>query len=153
MPAIQTTFAQSLAPAYEGMIGDSRDQTVLSLNVESAAGIGFGKVAVKGTADRQIRVAEAGRAFRGVTVATHFAGFTPGQQGPVDLYHQYETVPVLIVGPIWVMASVAVAVGDPVYFVPATGVFTNVATGNTLIPDAIFETSTSGAGLAMISIK
>lgn len=153
MPAIQTTFTQTIAPAYEGMIADSRDQTILSLQLESAAGIGFGKVAVKGTADRQIRVSEAARAFRGFTVATHFAGFAAGTQGTKDTYDQYETVPVMIVGSLWVMASVAVAVGDPVYYVPATGVLTNVATSNTLIPDAIFETSTSGSGLAVVSIK
>lgn len=150
---IQTTYATTIAPAYEGMIADSRDQTVLSMTVESAAGIGFGKVAVQGTADQQVRVSAAGRAFRGITVATHFGGFAPGLQGTKDSYDQYETVPVLVEGPIWVMASVAVAVGDPVYYVPATGVLTNVATANTLIPNAMWESSTTGAGLAIVSIK
>lgn len=153
MPAIQTTFTQTIAPAYEGMLADSRDQTILSLQLESAAGVGFGKVVVKGTADRQVRVSEAARAFRGITVATHFAGFAAGTQGTKDTYDQYETLPVLVEGPIWVMASVAVAVGDLVYFVPATGVLTNVATANTLIPGAMWETSTSGSGLAVISVK
>lgn len=153
MPAIQTTYLQTIAPAYEGMIADSRDQTILSLQLESAAGVGFGKVVVKGTADRQVRVSEASRAFRGITVATHFAGFAAGAQGTKDTYDQYETLPVLVLGPIWVMASVAVAVGDLVYYVPATGVLTNVATSNTQILDAMWETSTSGAGLAVISLK
>lgn len=153
MPAIQTTYLQTIAPAYEGMIADSRDQTILSLQLESAAGVGFGKVVVKGTADRQVRVSEASRAFRGITVATHFAGFAAGAQGTKDTYDQYETLPVLVLGPIWVMASVAVAVGDLVYYVPATGVLTNVSTSNTQILDAMWETSTSGAGLAVISLK
>lgn len=150
---IQTTYGATIAPAYEGMIADSREQTVLSLDVETAAGIGFGKVAVQGTADRQIRVAAAGRPYRGLTVATHFAGFAAGLQGTKELYDQYETAPVMVKGALWVMASVAVGASDPVYFVPATGVLTNVATGNTLIPGAVWGTSTTGAALAVVEIS
>jgi hypothetical protein len=54
-------------------------------------------------------------------------------------------------GVIVVQASVAVAVGDVVHYVPATGVLTN--TGGTLIPGAIWETSTSGAGLAALRLN
>lgn len=150
---IQTTYGTTIAPAYEGMIADSREQTILSLDVETAAGIGFGKVAVQGTGDRQIRVAAAGRPYRGLVVATHFAGMVAGLQGTKELYDQYETAPVIVKGAIWVMASVAVAVGDLVYFVPATGVLTNVLTANTLIPGAIWGTSTSGAALAVVEIS
>jgi uncharacterized hydantoinase/oxoprolinase family protein len=56
-------------------------------------------------------------------------------------------------GVIWVMASVAVAVGDPVYYVPATGVLTNVATSNTQIANAMWDSSTSGAGLAKLRLR
>lgn len=150
---IQTTYTQTIAPAYEGMIADSREQNILSMQLETAAGIGFGKVAVQGTADKQVRVSAAGRAFRGVTVSSHFGGFAAGFQGTKDTYDQYETVPVMDRGSIWVLASVAVAVGDPVYYVPATGVLTNVATGNTLIPNAKWESSTTGAGLAIIDLR
>lgn len=55
-------------------------------------------------------------------------------------------------GVIVVQASVAVAVGDAVYYVPATGVLTNVSTGNTLIPNAQWDTSTAGAGLAALRL-
>jgi hypothetical protein len=150
---IQTTYTQTIAPAYEGMIADSREQNILSMQLETAAGIGFGKVAVQGTADKQVRVSAAGRAFRGVTVSSHFGGFSAGLQGTKDTYDQYETIPVMDRGSIWVLASVAVAVGDPVYYVPATGVLTNVATGNTLIPNAKWESSTTGAGLAIIDLR
>jgi hypothetical protein len=55
-------------------------------------------------------------------------------------------------GVIVVQASVAVAVGDPVYYVPATGVLTNVSTSNTLIAGAQWDTSTAGAGLAALRL-
>ena len=140
--AIQTTYGTNIGPAFEGMIADSRDQEVESRSVETAAGIGFGKVVVKGTTDDQVRVSEAARAFVGITVAEH------GQAA--DLYPQYSTCSVLRRGAIWVQASVAVATEDPVYFVPATGVLTNVATSNTALPDATWRTSTTGAGLAVV---
>lgn len=145
---IQTAYSRTIAPAFEGMIANMEDQTIISRQVESVAGIGFGKVAVQGTGDLQIRVSEAGRAWRGITIMSHFAS-----QGLADLYAQYETAQVMEKGCIWVMASVAVAVGDLVYYVPATGVLTNVATANVIIPQAIWDTSTSGAGLAVARIR
>ena len=148
MPAIQTTYGTTIAPAYEGMIANSEDQTILSKQVETAGGIGFGKVCVQGTADDQIRVSEASRAFRGITVQSHIAGTVVS-----DAYVKGETVPVMEEGVVWVMASVAVAVGDPVYYVPATGVLTNVATSNTQIANAMWDSSTSGAGLAKLRLR
>ena len=149
MPAIQTTYGTSIAPAYEGMIANSEPQTILSKQVETAGGIGFGKVCVQGTADDQIRVSETVRAFRGITVASHIAGNLVVS----DAYVKGETVPVMEEGVIWVMASVAVAVGDPVYYVPATGVLTNVATSNTQIANAMWDSSTTGAGLAKLRLR
>lgn len=145
---IQTTYAARLSPAYEGMIANSEDHTVLSKLVETAAGIGFGKVVVQGTADDQVRVSAAGRAFRGLSEASHNPEVTP----TADLYPQYATVPVMVKGVMWVLASLAVAVGDLVYYVPATGILTNVATSNVIIPNAIWESSTTTAGLAKVRL-
>ena len=145
---LQTTYAARILPAVEGMIVDMRDQVVVSKNVETAAGIGFGKVACRGTTEEQILVATAGRPFMGITVMSHFAS-----AGLADLYAQYETANVLAIGAIWVMASVTVAPGDLAYFVPATGVLTNVVGANTIIPGATFETATTGAALAVLWIR
>lgn len=147
---VQTAYATTLAPAYEGMIADSRDHEVVSKLVETAAGIGFGKVVVQGAADEQVRVSEAGRAFVGLSEAVHGAEINPN----ADLFPQYANIPVMRKGPMWVMASVAVSPQQPVYYVPATGVLTNVSnTGaNTLIPNATWETSTTGAGLAVVRL-
>jgi hypothetical protein len=143
MPSVQTTYAQTILPAVEGMIANSEPHNVISKQCETAAGIGFGKVAVQGTGDDQIRVSEATRKLRGLTVMSHHAS-----RGLADLYEQYETVPVMERGVLWVLASVAVAVGDSAYYVPATGVLTNVATSNTLF--GMWDSSTTGAGLAKV---
>jgi hypothetical protein len=57
-------------------------------------------------------------------------------------------------GVIVVTASVAVDVGDLVYYVPATGVLTNTdnSGANTLIDGATWDTSTSGSGLAALRL-
>lgn len=145
---IQTAYASRISPSYEGMIANSEPHDIISKLVETAAGIGFGKVVVQGAADDQVRVAEVGRAFRGISEASHAADINPN----ADLYPQYAIIPVIVKGVVWVVASVAVAVGQPAYFVPATGVLTNVATANTLIPNAIWESSTTGAGLAKLRL-
>jgi hypothetical protein len=142
--AIQTTYAARHLPAYEGMIANSEDHTIVSKQVETAAGIGFGKVACQGSADDGIVIAAATK-FLGLTEAAHNAGVVGGT---VDLYAQYETIPVMTKGVMWVMASEAVAPGDPVYYTAAGGALSKTASGNVLIPNARWDSSTSGAGLA-----
>ena len=144
MDALQTSYSETHAPYVEGMIANSEKSNIVSRVVETAAGIGFGKVAVRGTADNQIKVAEADAAYLGITVRD-----TTQLQ---DSYLQYGTAAVMTKGVIVVQASVAVAQGDAVHFVPATGVLTNVATGNTAIPGATWDSSTSGAGLAKLRL-
>lgn len=138
MPNVQPSYPLYQAPFVEGMIPNQEPSDIVSRVVESAAGIGFGKVAVKGAGDNGIRVSQATTAFEGITVldSTKVAG-TP------NLYPQYSIAGVMKKGVVVVTASVAVAKGDPVYFVPATGVLTNVSTSNTLIANAQWDTTTT----------
>jgi len=144
MPDIQTTFNATHARWVEGMVLNQEPATIISREVETAAGIGFGKVAQRGTGDHQVKVSAASPKYLGITIldATKMDG----------KYNQYDTAAVMTKGIVVVQASVAVAAGDPVYFVPATGVFTNVSTANQLIPNAAFDTSTAGAGLAAVRL-
>lgn len=144
MPDMQTTFNPVHARWVEGMVLNQEPATIISREVETVAGIGFGKVAQRGAGDHQIKVSAASPKFLGITVldATKIDG----------KYNQFDTVAVMTKGVIVVQASVAVAQGDPVYFVPATGVFTNVATSNVQIPNAAWDTSTTGAGLAAVRL-
>lgn len=145
MPAIQTTYAAQHARWLEGMVLNMEPNVIVTRIAEDAEGVGFGKVCVKGTADNQVVDAEASVPFVGIAVldATQ----------PTGKYEQYSNVAVMKKGVIVVQASEAVAVGDPVYFTPATGVLSKTSTSNTLIPGAIWETSTSGAGLAAVRLN
>ncbi|TPM39592.1 capsid cement protein [Mesorhizobium sp. B2-3-4] len=144
MPAIQTTYNAQHARWVEGMVLDMEPSVVVSRECEDAEGIGFGKVAVQGTGDHQVVDSEATVKFVGIAVLD--------ATKPNGKYEQYDTGAFMKKGVIVVQASVAVAVGDPVYYVPATGVLTNVSTSNTLIAGAQWDTSTAGAGLAALRL-
>ncbi len=144
MPPVQTTYAATHAAALEGMVANSEPSVIVSRTVEDAEGLGFGKVAVLGDTDNSVTDAEATKNFEGIAV------LDPTQ--PADTYAQYSTAAIMKKGIIWVQASVAVAKGDPVYFVPATGVLTNVSTSNTLIANASWDSSTGAAGLAKLRL-
>ena len=144
MPAIQTTYSATHARWIEGMNLNMEPSVVVTRLAEDVEGIGFGKVCVQGTADNQVVDSEATAKFAGIAVLD--------TTRPSGKYDQYDNVAVMKKGVIVVQASVAVAVGDAVYFVPATGVLTNVSTGNTLIPNAQWDTSTAGAGLAALRL-
>lgn len=144
MPAIQTTYAATHARWVEGMQLNMEPCVIVSRVAEDVEGIGFGKVCVQGTLDNQVVDSEATVKFAGIAVLD--------TTRPTNKYEQYDNVAVMKKGVIVVTASVAVAVGDPVYYVPATGVLTNSASGNTLIAGAQWDTSTSGAGLAALRL-
>lgn len=145
MPAVQTTYSAQHARWFEGMILNSEPHLIVSRDAEDVEGIGFGKVCVKGSGDENVVDSEAGVPFEGIAVAD--------VTKPGDTYAQYDSVNVLKKGVIVVTASVAVTKGDPVYYVPATGVLTNVVGGgNTLIADAFWDTSTGGAALAALRL-
>ena len=144
MPAIQTNYSAQHARWIEGMVLNMEPSDIVSRLCEDVEGIGFGKVAVQGTADNQVVDSEATVKFCGIAVLD--------ETQPTGKYEQYATAAIMKKGVIVVQASVAVAVGDPVYYVPATGVLTNSASGNTLIANAQWDTSTAGAGLAALRL-
>jgi hypothetical protein len=144
MPAVQTTYTAQHARWVEGMVLNMEPNVIVTRVAEDVEGIGFGKVGVQGTADNQVVDSEATVKFTGIAVLD--------TTQPTGKYEQYSNVALMKKGVIVVQASVAVAVGDPVYYVPATGVLTNVSTSNTLIANAQWDTSTSGAALAALRL-
>jgi hypothetical protein len=144
MPAIQTAYSAQHARWVEGMVLNMEPNDIVTRVAEDVEGIGFGKVGVQGTADNQVVDSEATVKFTGIAVLD--------TTQPTGKYEQFSNVALMKKGVIVVTASVAVAVGDPVYYVPATGVLTNVATSNTLIAGAQWDTSTSGAALAALRL-
>ena len=134
--------------ALEGMIADTSLATIVSRTVQSAA-LGFGKPVKLGTADRTVKNVEAGdTAIYGISVRTQAA---PAES--VDTYPVGDTAAILLKGTIWVKVSVAVAPGDPVFVVVATGAFDKAtAAGKVQIAGASYETTAAANGLARVRI-
>lgn len=144
MPAIQSTYTTNITRGRAGFIPNMTQADLISRNVENAAGIPFG-FPVAGGATRRGCIPYAGSKFIGFAVRERSA--LVGEQ-----FSQYESARILIKGPILVNAAVAVADRDPVYLT-AAGLVTNVASGNFLVPGAVFDEPTTAAGLASIYIK
>lgn len=140
MPAIQTSINERMRKAVAGQRATMLPAAFISRSVESAAGIGFGLPVGRGTGDNQCILWTTGAKFLGITVRERSINIETG----ADKFAQYEAARIMTKGDIWVTASVAVADGDPVYLVAATGLFTNVDTGNVAI-NAVFD-STAGIG-------
>lgn len=144
MPAIQSTYLTSIAAARVGLVADMTQCDLISRTVETVAGVPFGSAVAQGAADKGC-IAYAGTGFLGVVVRER--SVLTGEQ-----FAQYESARILKKGPIWVAVAAAVAAGAPVYLTSA-GVWTSTVGSNFLVPNARFDTSTSGAGLAIIFIK
>lgn len=144
--AYQDTYNAEHAPFIEGMIANSEKSNIVSRVVETAAGIGFGKVAVRGTADNQIKVSEASGKVLGITVLD-----TTQLQ---DSYPQYATAAVMTRGVIVVTADGAVNAGDDVTVTEATGALGTkaVAAGIVAVPNAVWDSSAADGALAKIRL-
>lgn len=143
MAPLQTTYPTTMAPFVKGMVPDMRSPAMdVSRTVEAAAGLGFGVAAAQGTADRQVKPWAAGGKFIGVTL------LDTTRRG--EKYDQYDTANVRQLGPVVVQPSVSVVAGDSAYIVAASGLFTNVATGNTLVGK--FETSGAANSLVVLNL-
>ena len=62
-----------------------------------------------------------------------------------------DDVPVVRQGEIWVLATATAVAGAPAYAIPASGLFTGVATGNTLV--GTWRSSAAAGSLAILAVN
>ncbi|MCD9096188.1 structural cement protein Gp24 [Luteimonas fraxinea] len=148
--ALQTDYRDIQPAATLGAQATMIAATIVSRNVETAAGIGFGRAVAQGATDKGIVLAGTGATkIVGITLLDRSA---TGSAATPDAFRQRESARVMTKGDIWVTAAVAVAAGDAVY-VTGAGALTNVDTSNTAIPGARWDTSTTAAGqLAVVRL-
>ena len=151
MPAVQSTYPSTHAAAFVGMVANGEWVTnVISRIVDpaSATAINFGDAVLQGGSEQLVVSANGGTgAFRGLAVRN--TTLPPGNN---DQYLATNSIAVLTKGVIWVTTPVAVSPGQAAYLT-AAGVLTNVASVNAAIPNAIWDSATSGAGLAKLRLN
>jgi hypothetical protein len=150
MPAVQTTFPANIAAGFPGMIADGEQVTnIISRIVDpnTANPINFGEPVLQGASEYTVQSVSGGSGvFRGLAVRDTTLAPSAGDQ-----YVATVTAAILTKGVVWVTAAVAVTAGQPVYFT-SSGALTTVSTSNTLIAGAIWDSTTTAAGLAKLRL-
>ena len=151
--ATQTTYSERIAPPSPGTVAGQMDNARSTTGIcETASpGIPFGRAVSQGVLSSEgVILGGAAATFRGVSIKDQTLR---GDGAIVDAYLPPNGVGVLESGDIWVEPSVAVAVNDPVYFEPTTGVFRNILdTDGIIVNRARFKTACGVGGRAILSL-
>lgn len=149
--AVQSTYLDSMAAAFAGMIADTGPNDLFSREVETVAGVGFGVPVQQGTSDDQIAVMGAG--------ATNCVGITVRDQSTTnDKFAQKESALLMRNGPLWVVVTQAAGVSadDDVWVTLSTGTFGNADPGGSnglKLAGCRWETSGANGELAKIRVN
>lgn len=121
MAQLQTTYTETVAKGYPGMVANGETSNRISRTIESAAGIGFGVPAYRGTGDHGCTVTVGTLAtFLGFTIASAGQGLIAGQTA--DTYAQYDNVPIMTLGAIYVNVKGAVTDGAAITIGAGAGI-------------------------------
>ena len=148
--ALNNTYGLNPQPYSPGMVADARlTQTVSRI---ASAAINAGQAAVRDGNDHRVKpVSAAGDVVIGVVrwEATWVAADGATQQ----VHAINKDVSVVTDGPVYVSVPVSVTQGQLAYALTDGTGFTNVATAAATRPVGIFDTSTTGAGVAIVNLK
>ena len=139
---LQTVYNDTMAPGAVGQIANMIPSTLISRNVEAAAGIAFGLAVVQGADDYGVDIAAAETAFVGITVRERS---TDG-----DIFAENDSARLMTQGAIWVQPTEAVDAGDIVH-VLAGGTFAKI--GGNLYAGARWDTSSDGTAGALAIVR
>lgn len=121
MAELQTSYSDTIAPAYAGMIANGETGNRITRTCEDAAGIAFGKAVYRGSDDHGATATVGTLAtFYGWTVATSALGYIAGQDA--DEYQQYDNMTILTGGAIYITVTGTVADGAAITVGTGAGV-------------------------------
>lgn len=146
----QTAYASAHAVGLAGQIATTDPTNIDSKTNASATAIAFGTLVDYGTGDNEcVPHAATGKPVGIAIIDPTLPALN------ADTYKRYDSVNILRRGVVWVTVGAAVEEGDPVYYVDATGVWTNVAGGgaNIRLGSAVYESAAANAALAKIRVE
>ena len=110
MAELQTTYSNTIAKGYAGMVADGETSNRISRTSEDAAALAFGSPASRGTGDHGCTGTMTTLAnFLGWVIANAGQGLVSG--GTADSYAQYDNVPIITSGAIYLAVKGAVTDG------------------------------------------
>lgn len=147
MAVVQSTYGDRQPKYVLGMIVNQELHNSVSRILADATPVGYGRAMfASGGADR-VTATPSATGFEGVIIRDVIA-----ESATPDTLEQNDTLGLCDKGVIVVQASVAVNRKEPAY-VTSAGAWTNVSSGNTLIPNATFDETIGAAGLVALRIK
>lgn len=157
MPNVQTSYTETMRPAVAGMIANEEPNVLISRTIESAGGVGFGKIVQQGASDNgcvsDLDTTDMDE-FRYLGITVRERSINPENTNG-DQFAQRDSVRIMRKGVIWVAVAGAVTAGTDVTVTLATGVLGSAApNAGTIVtvPRARWESSTAGAGLAKVRL-
>lgn len=145
MPYIEN-YNTEMAIGYAGMVADTEPAVIVSRTIQTATGVGFGKIVAQGEGDHDIIADLKGGKVFGITVRSQTQ-----EANNVDIYPVKADVTVMRKGVIWAIAKGNVKAGDPVFYNPADGALSN-ATG-TQLAGCRWETTANDGNLARLRVN
>jgi len=149
--AVQETYLDNMAAAYNGMVANTEPSVLVSKEVETTAGVGFGVPVIQGTADGQCDVVAAStNDVIGITVRD--------QSTTSDTFSVKDTALLIRKGVIWVTVTDAggVSAGDDVWVLVSNGTFSNAdagTDGSIKLAGCRWETTGANGALAQIRVN
>ena len=148
--ALNNTYSLTPQPYAPGMVADARlTQTVSRI---ASAAINAGQAAVRDSHDHKVKPVSA--ASDVVIGVVRWEATWVAADGATEQVHAIgKDVSVVTDGPVWVTVKAAVNQGELAYALTDGTGFTNVAASAATRPVGIFDTSTTGAGVAIVNLK
>ena len=148
--ALNNTYSLTPQPYAPGMVADARmTQTVSRI---ASAAIKAGQAAVRDNNDHKVKPVSA--ASDVVIGVVRWEATWVAADGATEQTHAIgKDVSVVTDGPVWVTVKAAVNQGELAYALTDGTGFTNVAASAATRPVGIFDTSTTGAGVAIVNLK
>lgn len=148
--SVQTTYNDTPGAAVAGARASMIDAVILSRNVETSAGIGFGVAVEQGASDKGCKVFDGGTVL-GVTVLDRSAsGLNPATGvRTADTFGHYESARVMTKGDIWLVCTTGCSAGDPIYVRPSNNTFQNSSANSGVQIAGRWETTATAGALAV----
>lgn len=121
MAELQTTYSNTIAHGYAGMVANGETSNRITRTIEDAAGVGFGIPVYRGSGDHGCTGTIGTLAtFLGFTLANAGSGLVAGQTA--DTYAQYDNVGIMPSGAMYVAVKGAVVDGAAITIGAGAGI-------------------------------
>lgn len=151
----QTSYSERMAPPAPGTLAGGMDvaRTITGICETASPGIPFGRAVSQGSlSDQGTIIGGTLAGFKGISIRDVTLRGDEGST-TLDKYQTPDSMGIMEAGDIWVEPNEAVTAHAAVYFVAATGILSDNASGALgPIPGAYWKTSCGVGGRAIVCI-